>query len=328
LHFPGSLVIVMQNIGTNTEFASSLLRKGELVAIPTETVYGLAANTLNPLAVAKIFEIKKRPSFDPLIVHISSVEEMGKYVTGIPEMASLLAETFWPGPMTMVLPKSNLIPGIVTSGLDTVAIRIPDHSLTLQLLKSVDFPLAAPSANLFGYVSPTDAVHVEKQLGDSIQYILDGGPCRIGLESTIIGFEGNKPVIYRLGGTSLEKIEAAVGKIELRQIISSNPKAPGMLKKHYATHVPLKIGYPADLWEPIGVLKVGIISFTQDYAILKPARQFILSSSGNLEEAAANLFRALRDLDESQLDLIIAEKFPEHGLGRAINDRLERAAAK
>jgi L-threonylcarbamoyladenylate synthase len=318
----------MQNTGTDIEIAASFLKQGEVVAIPTETVYGLAANALNPLVVARVFEIKKRPAFDPLIVHISELDEMQKYVERVPHLAYQLAEAFWPGPVTLVLPKSEIIPVIVTSGLNTVAIRIPDHPLTMQLLKSIDFPLAAPSANLFGYVSPTKAEHVASQLGDKVKYILDGGPCRIGLESTIIGFEGDDPVIYRLGGKSMEEICDVAGKVSIKQNTSSNPKAPGMLKRHYSTHTSIKIGDPMDYWEPIGVMKVGIISFTTDYRELNPAMQFVLSPSGNLEEAAANLFQALRAMDEQQLDLIIAEKFPDKGLGLAINDRLTRAAAK
>ncbi len=191
----------MATIGNDILQAKKLLLEGELVAIPTETVYGLAANALNPEAVTQIFVVKERPSFDPLIVHVASIDQAQQFITAVPEKAIQLARHFWPGPLTLVLPKQSIIPDIVTSGLSTVGIRCPDHDLTRQLLSELPFPLAAPSANPFGYVSPTTAEHVNNQLGHKIKYILDGGPCRIGLESTIVGFENDQAVIYRSPGS-------------------------------------------------------------------------------------------------------------------------------
>ena len=306
----------MSKIGIDIEKAKQILQEGGLVAIPTETVYGLAANALNKEAVLKIFEAKNRPHFDPLIVHTDSIEKVKSYVSEFPEWAQQLATAFWPGPLTLLLPKKNSIADIVTSGLPQVAVRIPNHPLTLQLLKSLDFPLAAPSANPFGYVSPTTAKHVETQLGGQIDYILDGGVCEVGIESTIVGFEDGKITVYRLGGLALEDIEKVVGKVDVKLNQSSDPKAPGMLKNHYAPKKTLIIGDVAVYRKEHPSKKIGVISLEK------------LSPSENLKEAAHNLFSALRDLDESDVDVIIAEKFPDTFLGRAINDRLERAAAK
>ena len=237
----------MADKGIDLEKAKAILSRGELVAIPTETVYGLAANALNPDAVAKIFSVKNRPEFDPLIVHVPDLDSVDQYVDFIPLKARKLASLNWPGPLTMVLRKKSNIPDIVTAGMETVAIRCPDHILSRQLLKELPFPLAAPSANPFGYVSPTRAEHVNEQLGDKIQYILDGGPCSVGIESTIIGFEGDVPVVYRLGGLGLEKIESLIGNVELNLNSSSNPKAPGQLKSHYAPRKKIIVGNLADL---------------------------------------------------------------------------------
>ncbi|WP_405512000.1 L-threonylcarbamoyladenylate synthase [Spirosoma sp. KNUC1025] len=189
----------MAQIGTDRQIAKQLLEAGNVVSIPTETVYGLAANALNPDAVLTIFRVKNRPTFDPLIVHTDSLEKLDRFVSTIPESARDLASTYWPGPLTLLLPKKAIIPDLVTAGLPTVGIRIPNHPLTLALLNSLDFPLAAPSANPFGYISPTTAQHVADQLGLQVPYILDGGPATIGIESTIVGFDGNKPTVFRLG---------------------------------------------------------------------------------------------------------------------------------
>ncbi|HWY38426.1 MAG TPA: L-threonylcarbamoyladenylate synthase, partial [Bacteroidia bacterium] len=277
-------------------------------------------------AVLKIFEAKNRPHFDPLIVHTNSIEKVKLYVSDMPGWAQKLAAAFWPGPLTLLLPKKNIIPDLVTSGLPQVAVRIPDHTLTLQLLESLDFPLAAPSANPFGYVSPTEAKHVAAQLQDKVSYILDGGSCRVGIESTIIGFEEGKVTVYRLGGLTLEDIEKIAGKVNVRINQSSNPQAPGMLKSHYAPEKPVFIGDIAAFLQENKAKKVGVISFSKAYGT--DDLQKVLSPGGDLKEAAHNLFSALRDLDESDADVIIAEKFPDSFLGRAINDRLQRAAAK
>src|SRR6187551_118197 len=206
----------MAEIGKDVKKAIRLLQQGDLVGIPTETVYGLAGNALNSSAVAKIFSVKERPTFDPLIVHVPDFESATKYAESIPDQAILLAKKFWPGPLTLLLKRKSIIGDLVTSGLDTVGLRCPNHSFTRELLLSLDFPLAAPSANPFGYVSPTTAQHVNEQLGTKIQYILDGGSCDVGIESTIIGFEKEMPVVYRTGGLSLEKLETIIGKVELQ----------------------------------------------------------------------------------------------------------------
>lgn len=315
----------MADIGKDINKAKELLERGELVAIPTETVYGLAANALNDSAVAGIFAVKNRPEFDPLIVHIPSLSDAQRYVEYIPEAARSLADKFWPGPLTLVLPKRTLVPDLVTAGLDTVGVRCPDHELTRALLAELQFPLAAPSANPFGYVSPTTPAHVNEQLGEKIGYILDGGECRIGIESTIVGFEDDGAIVYRLGGISLEAIEAVIGQVSTRTNFASNPKSPGQLKSHYAPSKKVVIGKMDDLLQRYPAHCSAILTFQDDY---NSPYQFILSPSGTLEEAAKNLFSALRKLEKMSVDVILAELVPETGLGRAINDRLRRAAAR
>lgn len=312
-------------IGTNLQVAHDYLMQGRLVAIPTETVYGLAALALNPEAVARIFEAKNRPTFDPLIVHLGDASWLERYAGEVPEAAQQLAEQFWPGPLTLVLPKKPIVLDLVTSGLPTAGFRVPNHPLTLTLLQKLNQPVAAPSANPFGYVSPTTAQHVADQLGDRIGYILDGGPCQVGVESTIVGFPEDKPVVYRLGGIAVEDIEAVIGSVEV-QIRSSNPAAPGMLDKHYSPGKTVQIGKVAEMAK--GQSNFATLSFQTDYTDLKPVMQFILSPSGDLAKAAARLFQALRDFDQSGAELLLVEEFPNVGLGRAINDRLSRAATR
>jgi L-threonylcarbamoyladenylate synthase len=307
--------------------AKAILMEGGLVAIPTETVYGLAANALDEQAVLSVFTAKNRPFFDPLIIHVPSLDAAQRYADFNDERLTRLAMHFWPGPLTLLIPKKNNIPDLVTSGLPRVAVRVPAHPLTLELLKSLDFPLAAPSANPFGYVSPTTAEHVAKQLGDKVHYILDGGPCAVGLESTIVGIEDNAIAIYRLGGLAIEDIEAIVGKVELRLNSSSDPKAPGQLKNHYAPRKPLFLGIGEALLAEHKDKKIAFICFDKGSVQHQPLLSFNLSPSGNLKEAAVNLFKALRDADDSDAEVVIAEPVPEEGLGKAINDRLRRAAA-
>ncbi len=300
---------------------------GQLVAIPTETVYGLAANALNEQAVLKIFEAKQRPFFDPLIIHVHSREAAEKYASFNDQRLTKLAERFWPGPLTLLLPKKAVIPGIVTSGLDQVAVRVPDQALTLKLLATLNLPLAAPSANPFGYVSPTEPGHVEKQLGSKVDYILDGGRSKVGLESTIVGIENGELCAYRLGGLPLELIEKEIGHVELKLNQSSNPVAPGQLKSHYAPRKPLLLGNINSLVGLNEGKKITIICFGPQQYYLEGATVLNLSPSQNLEEAALNLFKFLRLADENDSELVIAEKLPENGLGRAINDRLLRASS-
>lgn len=314
----------MAEIGKNILNAKTLLEQGRLVAIPTETVYGLAANALDSKAVTKIFSAKKRPHFDPLIVHVSGADEVERYAQNIPQQAKSLIQKFWPGPLTLLLDKKEIVPDLVTSGLDRVGLRCPNHPLTLQLLKSLSFPLAAPSANPFGYISPTQPQHVQDQLGHEVGYILDGGASKVGVESTIVGFENGKPVVYRVGGLSIEEVEAIVGKAEVK-LSSSNPQAPGQLVSHYAPHKPLLLGDISVLIRQYPQKKIGILSFSETFIAANMVKQVILSSNKNLEEAAQNLFSAMRQLDQSEAEIILAEEVPNVGLGRAINDRLSRA---
>jgi L-threonylcarbamoyladenylate synthase len=317
----------MAEIGNSILKAKQLLTEGELVAIPTETVYGLAANALNEKSILEIFKVKNRPQFDPLIVHVASLERAKELTEEFPEKAVRLATEFWPGPITLLLKKKPIIPYLVTSGLDTVGIRCPDHDLTRSLLQQLSFPLAAPSANPFGYISPTRPEHVNEQLGDKIKYILDGGECPVGIESTIVGFENDLPVIYRLGGLSLEKIELIVGKVTVQLNTSSNPLAPGQLKSHYAPKKKLKLGNLKELIHIYGKQPVGLLLFQKQHLDIEPRNQIILSPEGNLEQAAQRLFSSLRTLDKMNIDLILAEEVPDVGIGKAINDRLRRAAA-
>lgn len=310
------------------DIAATLLQKGEAVAIPTETVYGLAANALNEAAVAKIYAIKNRPSFDPLIIHLSSFDRVSPYVEEVPDQLQRLADAFMPGPLTILLRKSALIPDIVTAGSPFVAVRVPAHPVTLSLLGKLDFPLAAPSANPFGYISPTTAQHVADQLGDRIYYILDGGPCDVGLESTIVGLnEDGEVEVLRKGGLSVEDIRKVAGDVIVRDISTSNPVAPGLLTSHYAPTVPLVLGNLEQLVNDCNPDRTGIIAFRNFVPHIPTSHQVVLSPSGNYTDAARNLFAGMRYLDSCDLDVIFAELVPEAHLGLAINDRLRRAAA-
>ncbi len=322
-------------IGTDLNTTINFLKQGELVAIPTETVYGLAANAFDSTAVTKIYQVKNRPQFNPLIIHTDSIEKLKSWGLVLPEKLLQLAAKFSPGPLTYVIKKSCRIPDIVTAGTDAVAVRIPNHSLTLELLIKLDFPLAAPSANPSGYVSPTNAQHVYEQLGDKIPYILDGGNCTIGVESTIISFMAEVPTILRFGGLSLESIEAVIGKVNT--VFSSQlsadgshlkPIAPGMLSRHYATTHKLIFGNVEKYISSYNSKKVGVISFYKKYDAVLNEHQFILSENKDLDEAAHKLFSAMREIDKLNIDVILAEEFPDEGLGRAINDRLKRASVQ
>ncbi|MBX2978522.1 MAG: threonylcarbamoyl-AMP synthase [Flavobacteriales bacterium] len=312
----------MATIGSALTHAAQLLRNGHIVAIPTETVYGLAANAFNEAAVLQVFAAKQRPSFDPLIVHIGQRADIHRVVKELPPGAEALMDAFWPGPLTLVLPKQALVPDLVTSGLDTVAVRMPAHPLALELLRQLEFPLAAPSANPFGYVSPTTAQHVADQLGDRVPYILNGGPCTVGVESTILGWDVGRWHLYRPGGIALEAIESVIGRVEpaVKQVL---PVAPGMLESHYAPRKPVHVGNVPALLRRFAGQAVGVIAFRSDH----PAHRCeVLSENGDLAEAARHLFAVLRDMDSSDCTVIVAEEFPQEGLGRAINDRLRRAA--
>ena len=307
------------------KIAKELLEKGEVVAVPTETVYGLAANALDEVAVQKIFQIKGRPLFNPLIVHIKSIESLQTVAQNVPEVALKLAQLFWPGPLTLVLEKKSCIPDVVTASKNTVGVRVPSHPLIMELLNELDFPLAAPSANPFGYISPTKAVHVQEQLGNKIPYILDGGNCENGIESTIIGFENNQPILYRVGAISKETIENAIGIIGERTTSKATPEAPGMLSKHYSPKtkfvVTSDVNYELEKNEG---KKIGLLLF--DFELNKKNNSVIfLSKNKNFNEAAHNLYDAMHQLDAMHLDVIIAQQLPAIDLGNSINDRLFHA---
>ncbi len=314
-------------VGKDLEYASSQLKNGNLVAIPTETVYGLAANAYDESAILKVFEVKNRPKFDPLIVHVPNLKKAQEVVKNIPEWARLIAKELWPGSLSILLPKKDNLSPLITSGLDTVAIRVPNHPLTLQLLRKVDFPLVAPSANPFGHISPTSALHVEKNLGEKISYILDGGLCTVGIESTIVGEENGKIKIFRQGGIETSKLEKLLGtKIEvLKSGNNKNPSAPGMLKSHYAPKIPLQVGNITSLIEKNTGEKIVAISFKDDYSG-ENVKAIILSKNKDLHEAAKNFFHALHHAESLCPKLIIAEWMPEEGLGKALNDKLKRAS--
>jgi L-threonylcarbamoyladenylate synthase len=311
--------------------AAAILRSGGLVAFPTETVYGLGANALDPRAVARIFAAKERPEFDPLIVHVASVAELDALVSRVDPLARRLADCFWPGPLTLLLPKRTVVSDLVTSGLPLVGVRVPAHPLALELLHKSQCPIAAPSANLFGRVSPTTAAHVADQLRDRVDCILDGGPCRVGVESTVVEAAGGRIRILRPGGVTAEAIGTATGvvpSLENRTIIDTTAQAsPGLLAQHYAPRTPVTL---VTDWSAVAVEP------TRDAALVwraaPPDRRFrqieTLSESGDLAEAASRLFASLRRLDDCGAGRILAEVLPELGLGVAINDRLRRAAAR
>jgi L-threonylcarbamoyladenylate synthase len=316
----------MTIISKDLSKARALLNEEELVAIPTETVYGLAGNIYSEKAIKAIFAIKERPFFNPLIVHIPSPDDLNKVVTEVPQKAQELAQRFWPGPLTLVLKKDQSIPDLITAGKDTVAVRVPNHPLTLELLKSIDFPLAAPSANPFGSISPTKAAHVEKYFATKIKMVLDGGECQKGIESTIVGFDNEQPVVYRLGSISLEDLEQCIGPVTVANKKELRPDAPGMLERHYAptTKTILSDHIEQSLLDT-NLKRIGLLLFKDQPISGSFQSKIILSSGGDLEEAARNLYASLHLLDQQELDLIIIEKLPDTGIGRALNDRISRA---
>jgi L-threonylcarbamoyladenylate synthase len=310
-----------------TATAVELLRKGELVALPTETVYGLAADALNPVAVAKIFEAKERPRFDPLIVHLPGenwLERVAKIDNRSRAHIKKLIAQFWPGPLTLVLDRQAIVPEIVTAGLDTVAVRMSSHSVFAEIISAFGKPLAAPSANQFGRISPTTAQDVFDELGGRIPLIVDAGPTTHGIESTIIAVHDGKIDILRRGPVTAEQL-AGFGKIG----IVTAPKritAPGQLPSHYAPKTPLRLIDNAESFPLVKNHRVGLLAWNASISEKRFAAVRPLSHRQDLREAAAKLFRCLRELDELDLDLIVAERVPAQGLGAAILDRLERAS--
>jgi L-threonylcarbamoyladenylate synthase len=306
--------------------AARTLAAGGLVAFPTETVYGLGADAFDARAVARIFEVKARPSFDPLIVHLAEASSLDWVAVADDERAAMLAARFWPGPLTLVLPRRPELPDIVTAGLDTVGVRVPAHPAARALIAAAGTPLAAPSANPFGYVSPTTAAHVAELLGDAVEIVLDGGPCRVGLESTILSLAGGAPVILRPGGLPREALEEALGMSLPVAPSTDRPLAPGQLSKHYATRTPLVILEARAQAAPAERGRLGLLAQGPTHAAGFAAVE-VLAPDGSVETAAARLFAALRRLDAMGLDRILAEPCAEAGLGHAIMDRLRRAAA-
>jgi L-threonylcarbamoyladenylate synthase len=320
---------VKTEISTDRAAAVELLRRGEIVALPTETVYGLAGDALNPTAVAKIFEAKERPRFDPLIVHLPDRDWLKKIVDFPAQDRGLifkLAKKFWPGPFTMVLPKREIVPEIVTAGLKTAAVRISAHPVFAEIIEAFGKPLAAPSANRFGRISPTTAQHVFRELDEQIPLIVDAGPTRHGIESTIVAVCDEKIDILRRGPITAEQL-SEFGKID---VVTPADKisAPGQLSAHYAPKTPLHLIDDAKSFSPVEKKRVGLLAWNpvgSEENFLEIRR---LSERQDLREAAANLFRCLHELDELDLDLIVAERVPRQALGAAIMDRLERASGR
>lgn len=313
--------------------AAVILKNGGLVAFPTETVYGLGADAFNAKAVARIFEVKKRPTFDPLITHISKKEDTNRLWKKIPPLAERLMACFWPGPLTIVCEKNEALPDIVTAGLSTAAVRMPDHAAALQLIEFAGTPVAAPSANLFGYTSPTTAKAVMDDLGESIEAVLDGGSPRIGVESTVVKIEEGELVLLRPGGVTLEAL-SKIARVRKRVVkAGQGMESPGQTESHYAPWTPFVL-LSKSYKDSSRVLKklkirprIGLLAFgpVKDCPFCEKIE--ILSEKKDLVEAAANLFLAMRKLDKMHLDLILAEPVPAKGLGLAIMDRLTKAAA-
>lgn len=316
--------ILKGDLPTTIEIACDFLRRGEVVAFPTETVYGLGADALNSYAVAKIFEIKKRPRFDPIIVHVSDIEWVKRIVKKFPEEAKRITEKFWPGPLTVILEKNDIIPEIVTAGLQTVAIRMPSHPVAKNLISSFGRPIAAPSANPFGYISPTRASHVAKLFKDRIPLIIDGGDSVFGIESTVISVDKENIYIHRLGAVTVEEL-SQYGKIVLYDSDQKKCASPGKFPYHYAPHKPLKIvESPLEITNPCS----SYLSYTEPKTHVNSKYVKVLTKNGDLREAASNFFSYLIELDREDVDIIYAQKVPEVGLGRAIMERLKKAEKK
>jgi len=318
----------MTMINRDIALAKKLLEKGKVVAIPTETVYGLAGNALDEEAIDSIYRVKERPKSNPLIIHIASIDQLDSYAQNIPPLAYHLGKEFWPGPLTLLLEKKPIIPEATTSGSPFVAVRIPDHPLTLALLESIDFPLAAPSANPFGYISPTRPEHVQEQIGDKIPLILDGAPCKSGLESTIVGFEDQKLNLHRQGYITEEQLKAFLPKNWcLIRKQDTTIRTPGSHDYHYAPYTPMTLVDDfAEIDPSVIDSKTGSLSWNKMLPGAGVCR--VLSKGNSLEEAAKLLYNTLIELDQMALEQIYCERFPQQGLGITINERLEKAAKR
>lgn len=311
---------------TSVSEAARLLKEGEVVAIPTETVYGLAGNAFEPKALAKIFAAKERPTFDPLIVHIADIAQLTDIAKDIPDAAYKLARAYWPGPMTMILPKKDCIPDLCTSGLPSVAVRFPSHPVAQAIIKESGLPLAAPSANLFKHVSPTTAEHVAAQLADRIAGIVDGGACSVGVESSIISLVG-EPTVLRPGAVTPEMFAKILGEVKVKESTSKPGQAmqaPGQCDTHYKPQVPLYFGkVPEGFTLPAHTVRIAFGN--QDGPIPATVN---LSETGDMTEATAKLYAYMHDLDLPEYDLILVDPIPNTGVGMALNDRLKRASIK
>jgi len=321
-------VILSASDPESIRLAGIIIKQGGLVAFPTETVYGLGCDAMNADAAAKVFEAKQRPQFDPLIIHIADAKQLNVVIKSVPGLGQRLMDAFWPGPLTLILPKQTAVPDLVTAGLSTVAVRMPNHPVAQALIREAGTPIAAPSANPFGYVSPTTAQHVADGMGNRLDLILDGGPCSVGVESTIVSLTGPQPELLRPGSITIEQLNAVIGPLRRSSPVNQQPIAPGQLSRHYATQTRLTILASAGA-RPIlkADERVGLLIFSQArdtddrFAAIE-----VLSSTGDLREAARHLFSALRRLDALDLDQIYAEPCKEEGLGVAIMDRLRRCA--
>ena len=320
------------------KIAAEEIKNGSLVAFPTETVYGLGADALNEKAVAKVFQAKERPFNDPLIAHIADIKELYRLSRQVPQVALKLAKAFWPGPLTLVLKKSELVSGIVTANLDTVAVRMPADNIALKLIREAKTPIAAPSANLFGRTSPTTAQHVDDDLGGKIEMIIDGGRTKVGVESTVLDVTVEPVRVLRAGGISVEKLKKVVGQVKISKELREGFRSPGMLNSHYSPRAKLilveKKG-DAQVEEVRKLaseyiaqrLKVGIMAKEENQNKYNEFEVKVIGKGTELEICAANLFAILRSFDKEGFEIIIAEGLEEHGLGLAIMERLRKAAA-
>ncbi|NLX64997.1 MAG: threonylcarbamoyl-AMP synthase [Clostridiaceae bacterium] len=331
--------------GTNDKAfkdAAKALRDGKLVAFPTETVYGLGADALNPDAVRRIYEAKGRPSDNPLIVHIAEISSLNELVAEIPEAAALLIDAFWPGPLTMVFKKSNLVPDIITAGLDTVAVRMPDNPIAQKLIKEAGVPVAAPSANISGRPSPTTCKHVIDDMKGRIEYIIDGGPCQVGVESTVLDVTSDVPVILRPGGVTLEMLEKVLGNVYTDPVLEIKgdikPRSPGMKYRHYSPKAEMFLisGDPDPVAKKISELimeskrkglRVGVLTSRENADKYNADVIVNVGSVKHIEQIAAGLYDSLRTFDDKKVDIIYSETFEEKGVGRAVMNRLKKASA-
>tara|TARA_B100001113_G_scaffold98017_1_gene78919 strand:- start:884 stop:1837 length:954 start_codon:yes stop_codon:yes gene_type:complete len=316
----------MIKIGTDIKYAKTQLDDGGLVAIPTETVYGLGGNALNSKTIEKIFSLKNRPNNDPLICHTYSIDQVEKYVKNIPKTAYKLAEKFWPGPLTLIFEKENIIPDITTANLSTVGFRIPKKKITLDLFMNLEYPIAAPSANKFGYISPTKTDHILNNFNSGINYILDGGNCELGIESTIIGFKKDKTIIYRLGSLIYEDVMQCIGEIK---IYSDSEVYPGSFINHYAPDKKLYVGDIETLYHKFKDKRIGILCYDRYYDYISKENQIILSKNSSLNEASRNLYSSLYKFDNMKsIDIIITSFFIDKMMGKTMNNRLKKSSEK